>query len=468
MIHKLSLLRMSFRILCLCASLGALAGMEMISYGAEAKVSFSKEVLPLFRQSCTGCHQPSKTKGGLDLTTHPSVMKSGKHAPLILPSDPKASPLLKEISGAEPAMPEEGEPLTSAEVKLITRWIAEGAHDDTPPGGLVHRLTSPPVYPALPATTALAWSPDGNILAVAGWHEVVLHGGTNSGIVARLVGDSPRIESIAFSPDGIQLAVSGGAHSQYGEIQIWNTKTYTLTRSIKTTSDVVFGVSWSPDGKRIAVGCADKMVRVFEVTDGRESMKCDNHIDWVFATTWSHDGTKLVSAGRDRSLKLIDVASGHLIDDVNRQGEPLVCLARHPTENLVVCGSDKGSPRVYKMEPRGGRLAEGDDKENSFVRELHRLSGSVQSLAWSADGKWIAAGSTGGEIAIFNAADGNRKATLKWTGGPVFALSFRSSSPVLAVGGSDGRIRLFDYITEKLLREFDAVPLAERASIKNR
>ncbi|MCX6883016.1 MAG: hypothetical protein NTV12_11000 [Verrucomicrobia bacterium] len=429
----------------------------------EAKVSFTKELIPLFRRSCMGCHQPAKAKGGLDLTTYTALLKGGKHAPAVVPKDAKVSRLIKEISGEEPAMPEEGEPLTTAEVGLVSRWITEGAIDDTPPGGFVHRLAAPPVYPALPAISALAWSPQGTVLAVAGWHEVILYSGASNTILARLVGDSPRIESIAFSPDGTRLAVAGGAPSEYGEVQIWDTTNYKRLQSIKTTADVVFGVSWSPNSQRVAIGCADKMARVFSVADGVEIMKCDNHIDWVFATAWSQDGARLVTASRDRALKLIDVASGHLVDDVNRQGDPLISLARHPTENLVVCGNTTGSPRVYRMEPRGGRLAEGDDKENSFVRELQRLPGTLQTLAWSGDGRWIAAGSSGAAVWVFNAADGGRKVSLKWTGGPVFAVAFQPSGEVLAVGGSDGKIRFFDFAKDKLLREMDGVPLTGAA-----
>ncbi len=427
------------------------------------KVSFTKDIVPLFRRSCMGCHQPAKAKGGLDLTTYIGLTKGGKHPPAFVAKNAKISRLIQEISGDEPSMPEEGEPLTPAEVTLISRWISEGATDDTPVGGPVHQLTAPPVYPALPAISALAWSPQGTILAAAGWHEVILHSGSSNGILARLVGDSPRVESLAFSPDGTRLAVVGGAPSEYGEVQIWDTGNYKQLRSIKTTADVVFGVSWSPDGQRVAIGCADKMVRVFTVADGVEVMKCDNHIDWVFATAWSQDGTRLVTASRDRGLKLIDVASGHLVDDVNRQGDPLISLARHPTENLVVCGSDRGSPRVYRMEPRGGRLAEGDDKENSFVRELQRLPGALQTLAWSGDGQWIAGGSSGAAVWVFKAADGGRKATLKWTGGPVFAVSFQPNGSLLAVGGSDGRIRFFDYAKDSLVREIDGVPLGGAA-----
>jgi WD40 repeat protein len=70
--------------------------------------------------------------------------------------------------------------------------------------------------------TALRFSPDGQFLAVSGYHEILLHRSDGSGLVARLIGQSERIQSLAFSPDGRYLAASGGTPGQFGEVQIWN------------------------------------------------------------------------------------------------------------------------------------------------------------------------------------------------------------------------------------------------------
>mgnify|MGYP003337664593 FL=1 len=437
--------------------------------GAERPVSFSSEVRPILRRSCTGCHQPSKAKGGLDLSTHAALLRGGKHGPAVRPGDPEKSRLVQDVSGAEPAMPDEGDPLTQAERRVLSQWVAQGALDDTPPGGVLHQLKAPPVYDSLPSVAAMAWSPDGGLLAVAGWHEVLLHSAPPRSnapprVAGRLVGHSPRIESIAFSPDGRLLATSGGAPSEYGEIQVWEVATRTLVRSIRATTDVFFGISWSPDQKRLAVGGADKMVRVFSAADGTELMRCDNHIDWVFGTSWSRDGLHLVTAGRDRALKLIDVATGHLIDDINRPTEALLSLARHPSEDLVACGSDKGEPRLYRIEPRGGRLGEGDDKEAGFVRPFDRLPGGIQALGWSPDGSLLAAGSTSGELRIYKTSDGRKVCSPRWAGGPVFTLGFRPAGDQLAVAGYDGWVRLFDATTGTLIQEFPSVPLTPTPS----
>src|SRR5205823_11501841 len=98
-------------------------------------------------------------------------------------------------------------------------------------------------------------SPDGTLLAVSGYHEVLMHTADGSSIVARLVGLSERIESVAFSPDGKFLAVSGGDPGRFGEVQIWDVANQKLKLSVPVTFDTIYGVSWSPDGSKVAFGC---------------------------------------------------------------------------------------------------------------------------------------------------------------------------------------------------------------------
>ena len=429
------------------------------AFADDPPVSYYREVVPVLKRNCNACHRPGKAKGQLDLTTFSALTKGGKHGQTVKAGDAPGSLLWQNITGEEPEMPSKGDPLSQAEVAIIERWIAQGAKDDTPPDAGIHKLSAPPVYPALPSVAALAWSPDGQVIAVSGYHEVLLHSADGERLLGRLVGWSPSIAALAFSADGQLLATAGGATSEYGEIQLWDVAAQKLVRSIRTSNDTVFGVSFSPDGTRVAVGCADKLVRVFAVADGREVMKCDNHIDWVFGTAFSNDGTRLVTASRDRAVKLIDVASGHLIDDVNKARDSVQCLTRHPRENLVVFGDEKGGIRIHKMEPRGGRLAEGDDKENSYIRECERMPGPVHGLAWSADGALIGAACATGEVRLFKAADGKRVATLKGHQGAAFAVAFSPDSTRVATAGYDGQIHLFDTAKGEPIRTFDSVPL---------
>ncbi len=432
---------------------------------AEKPVSYYHDLVPLFKRSCTGCHNPGKPKGQLDMTTYSSLKKGGKHGAGFVARHPKDSILLEEVSGEEPSMPKEGDPLSKAEIALLERWIVEGAADDTPAGAGSDRLKAAPEYGQAPVVGSLAFSADGRLLAVSGYHEVLLHLGAESNLVARLVGESPRIEAIAFSPDGRQLAVAGSAPARFGEVQIWSTNATGVVlaplRAFKVSLDSIYGISWSPDGTRLAFGGADKVVRIISAADGKEQVKFENHSDWVFATTWSVDGKRLLSGSRDRSMKLIDAANGQFIDDINKLLEGVVCFARHPKEDTVSYGGDMGVTRTYKVAENQGRTAANND--SNLRKEFERMPGPVQAIGYSLDGSVLGIGSVGGEARLFNVADGKRRTVLKGHDGAIFALAFHPSTNWVLTAGYEGKVRVFETTNGALVRSFYPVPLRGRA-----
>ena len=422
-------------------------------------VSFHREVFPILKANCIACHKPGKSKGGLDLTTYAALLKGGDDGQMIKPGDAIASRLFETIRGDEPEMPKESEPLLPREIDLIKRWIAQGAIEGATGDNGTRRPAEPTIYRFLPAVHSLSFSPDGTLLAVPGRHEILLHHADGSGVVSRLAGDSPRLESVTFSKDGTLIVACGGAVSEFGEIQIWDTHRRELIRSIKESNDTFYGVSISPNNQQVAVGCADKLVRVFNIADGVEAMRCDNHLDWVFGTAFTNDGLRLATVSRDKAAKLIDIASGHLIDDVNRSRDPLICLTRHPIEDLMATGGIEGKIRLFKMQPRGGRLSEGDNKEESFVREFEHMASPIQSIAFSSDGINVACSALSGEVRIFKAESGQRVAQIQGGQGPIFALAFTADGKQVAAGGYDGRIRYYNTNTGVAVKEFNSVPL---------
>jgi len=411
------------------------------------------------KRSCTGCHHPGKLKGELDLTTFSAFAKGGKHGAAFKACQPTNSVIIEEISGSEPSMPKEGDPLTKAEVALFERWIAQGANDDTPTNANSFKLSEPPTYTRPPVISALAFSPDGRELAVSGYHEVLLHSADGSKLTARLVGESPRIESITFSPNGKLMAVSGGAPALFGEIQIWDTASNTLAHAYKISIDSLYGVSFSPDSEKVAFGGADKTVRVIAVKDGKELMKFDNHSDWVFGTAWLTDGKRLLSGSRDRAMKLIDISNSQFIDDINKLLEPVLCMARNPKDDTVAYGGDTGGARIYKIAENQGRTQNNNDV--NLIKELERMPGPVQAIAYNKDGTSVAVGGAAPEIRIHNAKDGRKLLTLKGAEGATFALAFHPTNAWLAAGGFDGEVRIYDTAaaSNHLVRAFMPVPL---------
>ncbi len=436
--------------------LGAV-GLAFPLEAAEPPVSFSRDIAPIFARSCNGCHHPGKEKGGLDLTSFASLARGSKHGGLFEPGKIEDSNLLENIQGPDPAMPKTGDPLSPAQTALIARWIHEGAPDDTPPEST--EPPKPPVYTSPPIITALGYSPDGQFLAVAGFHEVLLLSATNQQPVARLVGKATRIESIGFSPDGHLLAVAAGSPGLFGEIQIWDTATARELHAHKIGYDSVYGVHWSPDATRVAFGCADKTARILQVADGKELVKFDQHSDWVFGAVFVNGGKQIVSGSRDRSLKLIDATTGALVDILNRDTEPVLSLAKHPREDWVVFGSEV-RPRLYKTQAKTDHNDPNADP--NAIREFENFENGVTAVAFSPDGKWLAStGSPAGEARVYDVSNAQRKAILRGHDGIVFALSFSPDGTRLATAGYEGEVRIFDWAKERLLTKFVPVPISK-------
>jgi mono/diheme cytochrome c family protein len=454
-------------------------------------VSYYREVRRIFQQYCQGCHQPAKPLGGYVMTEHSDLFKKAdQEKPGVVPGRPDQSFLVSQIEhrpGQKANMPKNKDPLATAEVALIKKWIAEGAKDDTPKNAreLVD-AAHPPVYLLPPVIPAIDFSPDGKLLAVAGFHEVLLHHGDGSGLIGRLVGLSERVQSLAFSPDGSLLAVAGGSPGRFGEIQVWNVASRKLKLSLPTTFDTVYGVSWSHDGSKIAYGCADNTLRAIDSSSGKQLLFQGAHNDWVLGTVFSKDSSYLVSISRDRSVKLTEVATQRFIDNITSitpgalKGG-LLALDRNPKKSdkkvkstaagtdmtekwydeLIVGGAD-GMPRLYQMHRTSKRVI-GDDANK--LREYAAMPGRLFALRFSPDGATFAAGSSldgQGEVRVYQTSDGKIVSKLEGQPGATYTLAWRPDGKVLACAGFDGVVRLGDPVTGKRLKEFVPVPLTTK------
>ena len=182
------------RLLTIALALPALSAFgEMKTEGLPETVSYYEHIRPVFQAKCQGCHKPAKAKSDYIMTEVASLIKGGETDVAIVPGKPHESYLLELVVPAEgeprPEMPPKDEPLTDYEVKLVRKWVEQGAKDDTPENAMQRfTMAKPPTYAVPPVVTSIAYSPDGKLLAMAAFHEVLIHKADGSGLVSRLVG----------------------------------------------------------------------------------------------------------------------------------------------------------------------------------------------------------------------------------------------------------------------------------------
>ena len=469
------------------------------------EVSYYKQIRPILQAHCQGCHQPAKAKGGYVMTEFKGLLAGGDDEGLaVVPGKPAKSALLALIipdTDGETEMPKGKKPLHSAEIELIKTWIAEGAKDDTPASA--QKLVDadhPPLYTLPPVITSLDYSPDGKWLAVAGFHEVLLHKADGSGLAGRLIGMSERIESVRFSPDGKSLAVTGGNPARMGEVQVWDVAKQKLSLSRPITFDTVYGASWSPDGSAIAFGCGDNTVRAINAKTGEQIFYQGAHTDWVLSTAFDVGGKHIISVGRDMTAKLTVFADSRFIDNITSITPKalkggIAAIDRHPSHEHILVGGADGAPQLFRIFRQTKRVI-GDNA--NLLRKFPEMRGRVFDVRFNKDGTAFAAGSSldgKGQIVIFAAnvpekvPDDIKKiqakrerdrnageiqkldkfrtsgikeiAKLDITESGIYSLAFSPDGKTLAAAGSDGHIRFLDAANGKEIKKFLPVTLSK-------
>ena len=510
MIRPFLHMKVSSKILTLIAGvwLPIAAVAETKAPATEEKISFYTQVRPIFQVHCVGCHQPAKAKGGYVMTDFKRLVGKGENdEPVVQAKQPDKSLLVKLIVpvDGEAEMPADRAPLSPKDIDIIKKWVAQGAIDDSPESAkTVYDMDHPPTYSQAPYVTTMDYSPNGKLIAVGGFHEVLIHNADGSGLVKRLVGLSERIESVQFSPDGTMLAVAGGLPARQGELQIWDVKTWKLKDSISVTYDTIYGAKWSPDNKFVAVGCADNTVRAFEIKSGKQVFFNNAHSDWALDTTWSSKGDKIISVGRDMSAKGYEFKTERFIDNLTSITPKalkggLIAIDTHPKLDEVVVGGADGTPQIFRLERIAKRVI-GDN--SNLIRRYPPMKGRIFSVAYSPDGKRIVAGSSlngKGQIHVFNTdvkrevsdalkkvfgirpqqfkpeqrkmveeyqTEGAKLLLSQDYSSGVYAVTYSPDGKTIAASGGDGVFRFLDAKSLSLKRAFVPVPLPDKQQQK--
>lgn len=139
--------------------------MFVVAMGASAQVDFVKDVQPVLKRSCLGCHGAAQQLGGLRLDAKAAAFQGGVSGPSIQAGHAQESPLYQRIAGLgdQARMPMGGKPLPAEQIELIRQWIDAGAEWPEAASAVVkeakkHWSFVPPVKAPLPTVSNAAWA----------------------------------------------------------------------------------------------------------------------------------------------------------------------------------------------------------------------------------------------------------------------------------------------------------------------
>lgn len=148
------------------------------------------------------------------------------------------------------------------------------------------------------------------------------------------------VPDIAFSPNSKLLAITISSGFTTGQVSVWDATTGLLLFHLFADQIAPLGLAFSPDGKSLAVGYADNMVRVWDVSsmegEAQPFLLLRGHSNLVWRVAFSPNGTRLATASSDWTVKLWNMSPGP------EQGQEITTLPGHTAEVSAISFSPDG------------------------------------------------------------------------------------------------------------------------------
>ncbi len=372
-----------------------------------AKVTFEDDVKPILRQHCLNCHSQSDKRGGLALDSYGAMMEGGGSGEIVYDDgDAETSRLWQLVNHDDtPVMPPSQPKLPDEQLQVIRSWIEGGILENSGSKAKAKKKNAlafvastsgrpegpPPMPEALPqrvpvvteraaATTAIGASPWAPLVALAGQKQISLYHTETAELLGVLPFEEGIPQSLRFSRDGQYLIAGGGEHSVKGIAAVYSIKTGERVAQVGDELDTVFDADVNDNMSRIALGGPQRMLRIFDATDGTQLFDIKKHTDWIYSVAYSPDGVLIASGDRSGGLFVWEADTGRLYLDLAGHKGAIRSITWRDDSNVLASASEDGTVKLW------------DVNSGKAIRSINAGSGGVTAVQFDHKGQLVTAG----------------------------------------------------------------------------